>query len=150
MNKEILTNFLLKARTKTYAAGIGRVESALSGSKQLEYCDGELLYRDVYYIGNNIFPGIETIYYQSKPVWSMSYFGDFKKLTEEESDRILRGALMEKWETTRMGNRVEWSDTEYEYICNGSGSIDELKGEETITKNGEVVYFFYYAGGFIG
>lgn len=150
MNKEILTNFLLKARTKTYAAGIGRVESVLSGSKQLEYHDGVLLYRDIYYIGNNIFPGIETIYYQNKPVWSMSYFGDFKKLTEEESDRILRGALMEKWETTRMGNRVEWSDAEYEYICNGSGSIDELKGEETITKNDEIVYFFYYAGGFIG
>lgn len=150
MNKEILTKFLLTARTKTYAAGTGKVTELLSGSKQMEYRDGDLLYRDIYFMGNNIFPGIETIYFQDKPIWSMSYFGDFKKLTEEESDRVLRGALIDKWETTRLGNVVEWSDAEYKYVCNGTGDIDEMKGEETITKNGIVVYFFYYAGGYIG
>jgi len=150
MDKDKLTAFILKSRTKTYAADNGKVDPLLSGSRQMEYQNSNWLYRDIYFMGNNVFSGIETIYFRNKPVWSMSYFGDYKKLSEKESDRVLRGALIDKWETTRMGNIVEWTDADYKYTCNGSGDIDELKGEETITKHGEIVYFFYYAGGFIG
>jgi hypothetical protein len=90
VNKNDLEKFLLKSRTKTYAAAIGKSGPLLPGSVQYEYNEGDYSYRDVYYIGNGIFPGLETILYKENPVWSMSYFGDFSKMTEEQADTMLR------------------------------------------------------------
>ena len=150
MDKKKLTKFLLKARTKTYAGHMGRVKPLLQGSKQLEYKDGNWLYRDIYNIGNNKFAGLETIYFKNKPIWSMSYYGNFEKMTEEESDNILRKALIDKWNKVRLWNNVEYKIGDFVYINEGSGTIDELEGSEKIEKNGETVFFFYYAGAYIG
>lgn len=150
MKKDELENFLLNARTKTYAAAAGKLEALLPGSVQYEYSDGDFSYRDVYYIGNGVFPGLETVFHKDKPVWSMSYFGDFSKMTEEQADNMLRKALMELWETTRTYRLVEKDYKNFRYICEGSGSIDELEGTEEIYVGKDKVYYFYYAGGFIG
>ena len=150
MNKDNLEKFLLKARTKTYAAARGKSEPLLPNSVQYEYSDGDFSYRDVYYIGNGIFPGLETVFYKEKPVWSMSYFGDFSKMTEEQADNMLRKALIDLWETTRIYKQVDKDYGDFTYSCAGSGSIDELNGTEEIYVGEEKVYFFYYAGGFIG
>lgn len=80
----------------------------------------------------------------------MSYFGDFSKMTEVQADNLLRKALLELWETTRIYNQVEKEYNGFKYICDGSGSIDELNGIEEIYVDKEKVYFFYYAGGLIG
>lgn len=150
MKKDELEKFLLQARTNTYAAATGKSEALLPGSVQYEHTEGDFSYRDVYYIGNGIFPGLETVFYKSKPVWSMSYFGDFSKMTEEQADNMLRRALMDLWGTTRIYKRVEKEYDGFKYICDGSGSIDELEGSEEIYAGKEKVYFFYYAGGLIG
>ncbi len=150
MNKKELEKFLLKARTKTYASADGKSEAILPGSVQYEYAEGDFLYRDIYYIGNGIFPGLETIYLKDTPVWSMSYFGDFSGMTEEQADSMLRKALMDNWELTRIYNRVEKDYDDFKYICDGQGTIDELTGTEEIYVRNKKVYFFYYAGGFIG
>jgi hypothetical protein len=34
--------------------------------------------------------------------------------------------------------------------CDGSGNIDMVEGSEVITVDGENVFYFYYAGGFVG
>lgn len=151
MDKEQLQNFLLTARTKTYTSGGGKVKPAFDGSDQLEYKEGECFYRDVYFTGNGIFMGLEVIYFQNKPSWSMCYYGNFKKMTEEEIDRVLRKALMENWRTTRLWKHVEWEFENYKYVCmpDFQGSIDEMAGSEKIFKDGKEVYLFYYAGGFI-
>lgn len=151
MNKEDLEEFLLAARTKTYAAATGKTKQPLlPGSVQYEHSDGNFLYRDVYYIGNGIFPGLETVLYKGKPVWSMSYFGDFSKMTEEQADKMLRRALIDLWETTRIYKHVEKDYGDFTYTCTGSGSIDELSGREEIQAGEELLYFFEYNGGFIG
>jgi hypothetical protein len=150
MNKESLEKFLLLARSKTYAAAGGKSKSLLPDSVQYEFHEGDYSYRDVYYIGNGIFPGLETVFHKSKPVWSMSYFGDFSKMTEAQVDKMLRKALVELWQSTRMYERVEKDYGDFVYSCEGSGSIDELEGSETLHVGNEQVYFFYYAGGFIG
>ncbi len=151
MNKKELEKFLLEARTQTYAAAIGKVKPPfLPGSVQYEYAEGDFSYRDVYYIGNGIFPGLETVFSEDKPVWSMSYFGDFSKMTEEQADNMLRRALMELWETTRIYNRVEKDYGEFVYTCAGTGNIDELSGREEIKAGEELLYFFEYNGGLIG
>ena len=153
MDKKKLQEFLVKARTKTYASGGGKVTPAFVGSDQLEYTEDKWLYRDVYYTGNGIFTGLEVIYLGDKPVWTMSYAGSFKKMSGQEIDSILRPALMDNWKTTRLWHEIEWKSGSYKYICtpdSSDGSIDEMTGVEKILRTGEEVYSFYYAGGFIG
>lgn len=152
MDKERLQNFLIKARTKTYAGNDGKVASVLAGSKQLEWQEGDWLYRDVYYAGNGIFDGLEVVHFKGEPIWSMCYFGNFKNMSEEEIDRVLRKALLENWKTARLSENVEWSFEDYKYICspNFEGDINEIAGSEEIWKNKKKIYVLYYAGGFIG
>lgn len=148
MNIIELEKFLYNARTKTYAGAGGKVEPALSGSTQLEYAEGDWLYRDVYYTGKNTFAGLETIYYQGKPAYSISYYGNWGAMTEEEIDKILRGALIANPET-RGYKKIEWQKDDFEYSCTPdsfSKSIDEIGGYESISKDGEELYRFYYAG----
>lgn len=150
IDNKALTTFLLVARAKTYAGSGGVVAAALAGSKQLEYAEGDWLYRDVYYVGKGLFTGLEAIYTAGKPVWSMSYFGDFTQMTEVEIDRILRVALIEKKDASRLWLRVDHKIEDYEYICEGTGSIEKMNGVEIVKKAGKQVYHFQYAGGIIG
>ena len=151
MKKTKLTDFLLQARTKTYAGAGGQVKPVFSGLTQLEYRNHDWLYRDIYYTGRGIFMGLETVYFRDHPVWSMSYYGNFRKLTEKEIDRVLRKALLENWNTTRIWKKVEWVLENYSYECipDSPRSIDEMSGSEKIYKSGKEVYFFFYAGGAI-
>lgn len=127
------------------------MEPLLRGSKQLEYNENDWLYRDIYYTGRGLFMGLETVYFKDQPVWSMSYYGNFRKLTEAEVDRVLLKALLARWKTTRLRKIVEWKSGAYRYSCTPAfpGSIDEMAGMEKIYKNGKEVYFFFYAGGVI-
>jgi len=150
MNKRELEKFLLKARTKTYATGTGTSKPLLPDSVQYEFQEGDYSYQDIYYIGNGIFPGLETVFYKSRPVWSMSYFGDFSGMTEDQTDTMLRKALIDLWETTRIYNHVEKDYGNFMYICDANGTLDKLSGTEEIYVNNEKVYYFKYVGGFIG
>lgn len=146
MDQKTLEEFLFKARLKTYAGDGGKVPSVLKGSSQLEFTEGDFLYRDVYYTGKNTFVGLETIYYKEKPAFSMSYFGNWGTMTEEEIDLILRGALIANPET-RAFTDVKWEKDGFVYECaTETDSIDEIGGTEVISKDGEQLYYFYYAG----
>jgi hypothetical protein len=148
MNKEELARFLFKARENTYAGGTGKVESALKDACQLEYSEGDYLYRDVYYNGKNGFMGLEGIYYQNKLVWGMSYTGIYTGINEEEIDKILRPALLDNPET-RGWTKVERDYDGYKYICIPDwegASIENMTGVEKIIKNEKEIYTFYYGG----
>ena len=152
VNKKILLAFLVNARANTYAVGKGKVKPAFPGSTQLEYKEGVWFYRDVYNLGNKIFMGLETVYFKNKPAWSMCYYGDFKKMTERQVDEVLRKALIEKKEATRLWYQVEWKNKNFKYICTPDyqKGIEEVAGLEEIYKDRQKVYYLYYAGGFIG
>lgn len=149
MNKDDLTKFLLAARDKTFATDKGKAKPLLKGSRQNEYKEGEWFYRDIYYAGAGRFVGLETMYFRDAPVWSLSYFGNFAAMTEEETDRILRGVLIAKKNEMRMWTKVTWREGEFSYVCDGYGNIDELGGQEEIHKGRTRVYYFYYAGGVV-
>ena len=142
-----IINFLLRARTKTYAGGGGGVTPALAGSKQLEHVEGDYLYRDIYYVGERAFLGIETIYHQGKPVWNMVYRGDWdpNDITDEEIRENLPAALIANANTARINQRVEWENGNYRYLCEGEGELDNFHGLEILFKNGHsshrVVYY---------
>jgi hypothetical protein len=147
-NTKELKLFLIKARTQTYAGSDGTVKAALEGSKQLEYRDGDWFYRDVFYTGKNAFDGIEAVFYKNKPIFSMSYYGNWGEMTEEEIDQILRGALISNPET-RLSTEIEWKKDKFIYTCvpDFSDDIERVGGAESISKDGEQIYEFYYAGG---
>ena len=151
MDKSELTNFLLKARTKTYAGGGGKVKPIFKDSDQLEYKEGSWFYRDVYYTGKGIFMGLEAVYFQNRAVWGMSYYGNFKNMKEKEIDSVLRKALLDNWKKARTWHKAEWQKGDYKYICepDSYGSIEEMSGTERIFKNSEEIYHFYYAGGLL-
>jgi hypothetical protein len=149
MNHTALLAFLLEARANTYVANAQRSTPALPGSRQFEFTKPDWLYRDVYYQGNGLLMGIETIFLQDKPVWSMSYFGDFSKMTETQVDRMLRKALLDNRRTARINRQVEKDYGDFTYSCAGAGSLQELAGMEEICVNDKEVYFFHYAGGSI-
>lgn len=147
--KEKLLRFLLKARTKTYAGNKGKVGPILTGSKQFEYQEKNWFYRDIYYNGPGIFMGIETVYRKNKAIWVMSYYGDWQGMTEDEIDKILRGALLANWQATRIWKRVAWEKDGYKYICepNLNSSIEKMTGAEKIFKAKKQIYQFFYGGG---
>lgn len=63
---------------------------------------------------------------------------------------MLRKALIDLQSETRMYTHVKKDYGDFVYICEGSGAIDMLEGQEEITVDAERVYYFYYAGGYIG
>src|SRR5205809_601199 len=71
-----LAAFLLRAKRATYAAqgDDATVTPLIPGSKQLEYREGERLYRDVY-VGLTTFAGLETVDDTGAPRWAMTYAG---------------------------------------------------------------------------
>lgn len=145
---EIL-NFLLTARTKTYAGQGGDVEPALAGSKQLEYSEGDYLYRDIYYVGERAFLGIETIYFQNKPVWNMVYRGEWNPadITDDEIREHLPAALIANASTARTNQKVEWTDGDYRYLCEGEGELENFSGQETLFKNNHPAHIVVYHSG---
>lgn len=151
MDTNTLVNFLILARTNTYAGNTGEVKSVLSGHKQYEFTDGDWVYRDMYVVGNGRFVGTETVYLKSKPVWGMSYFGNFSAMTEEGADTILRKAMSANVAKTRLWHKVAWNDGEFTYHCEGIGdNIEEIRGTEDVVLSGAKLYYFTYAGGLIG
>ena len=152
MDKQKLLNFLIDARSNTYAGDGEKTKPVFPGLTQLEYKKEDLLYRDIYNLGKGIFMGLETIYHTDKPVWSMSYYGDFSKMTEGDTDKILRSALIKYKDKTRLWHKVEWQNGNLKYICTPDieEGIEHIAGLEEIYKATEKVYFFFYAGGVIG
>lgn len=153
METKTLLSFLIHARSNTYAAGNeAKVVPVFPGSTQLEYKKGDWLYRDIYNFGNGIFMGLETIYFKDKPIWSMCYYGDFTKMTEEEIDKILRAALIKYKDKTRLSQKVVWEKDNFKYICTPDfeKGIEQVAGLEEVYKNKEKVYYLFYAGGLIG
>ncbi len=151
MNTEGLLQFLISARTHTYAGNTGEVPTLIEGHKQYEYKDGEWLYRDMYTVGDGRFVGVETVYLRSKPIWSMSYFGNFSAMTEKGADTILRKAMTANVEKTRLWHSVTWKDEKFTYHCEGSGrDIHEICGAEDVMVSKKRLYYFTYAGGSVG
>jgi len=150
MNKEKLLQFLLEARTKTYAGDGGAVTPSFSDSDQLEYNRGDYFYRDVYYSGKRKFMGLETIYYKEEPVWSMSYFGSCNKDSKEVYS-FLKQALLKNWDSARTWKNVEWKKGSYKYVCRSDSkeSIEKIIGTEEIFYKEQSVYQFFYGGGLI-
>lgn len=161
MNNQIdrnkLSLFLVDAKRKTYASGGEEsntiVIPSLPGSHQLEYCSGSFLYRDIYF-GGAYFVGLETVYFENRSIWAMSYGGGFTANIEntEESGiigNILQSALREIPQDIPFRGPKMFLKGEYKYINNVEGDLFQFSGNEFIESGGIMKYQLKYIGGML-
>jgi len=124
-----------------------------SGSKQFEYQMEDFNYRDIYY-GTSFFIGQEVVEYKEKPIWSMIYSGgiiitDLSREQIFEIYRFLREAMkLVDLESLYRGPKF-FEEQEYVYKNEFKGKLDNFWGDETIEKNGFLIYELRYSGGII-
>ena len=158
MNKKELNNFfdfLLAAKRKTYAAG-GQDTSVptplIAGSKQLEWHSGDWLYRDVYF-GTTRFSGMETVYWQSKPIWSMGYFGGVRPESSAKLVKplytFLQKALGQASREHPYRGPENFTLENWEYQSVLSGDENQFSGSEEIWQENQSLYFLNFVGGFV-
>jgi hypothetical protein len=148
-DSEALAAFILRAKRATYAAqgDDATVTPLLPGSKQLEYREGDRLYRDVY-VGLGVFAGIETVADAGAPCWAMTYAGglvapaDLRTVYAFLREALRRGDTAAPYRGPRSHDEGEWS-----YTNAWEGSLDRFDGVETIARAGVTVYRLRYAGG---
>ena len=147
-----LAAFLLRAKRATYAAqgDDATVAPLLPGSRQLDYREADLFYRDVYY-GVVKFAGLETVYAGDVPRWSMAYAGGVLPATSEAQMRhvyaFLREALSRGTMDAPFRGPAHQVSSGYEYVNEWRGGLEEFTGAELIRHDGAVVYRLTYAGG---
>jgi hypothetical protein len=151
-----LAAFLIEAKRRTYAGLDDDATVAtpiIAGSKQLDYSDGELSYRDIYF-GMAFFVGQEVVTDKRRAIWSMSYAGG---VSPEITDRdkflgvyaFLRKALLGIGEDQPFRGPSHFEQGSYRYVNTPEGGLLEFHGSERIYLDGMPVYGLRYSGGII-
>ncbi|MFW9998917.1 MAG: DUF5680 domain-containing protein [Candidatus Hodarchaeota archaeon] len=146
-----LINFLVKAKTKTYASVGERGEKILQdGCKELEYSERNFLYRDRYY-GFNPFIGEEVVFDNGEFIWGMNYYGSVLgyQISAIEVYRFLQKAMRLVREDRPYRGPNNYIEGDFKYIDESEGNIESFFGNEKIFFRGEEVYKLYYHGGII-
>ena len=147
-----LERFLLSAKSATYASqgDAASVAPLREDSKQLEYRDGPLLYRDIH-VGMFRFVGQEVVYRSLNAVWSMSYAGGIATVTNRELTAPiyahLRKALLGAPASLPLRGPNVFDEGSMQYTCSTEGSIGWFHGVESIFHAGILVYELRFSGG---
>ncbi len=147
-----LLAFLLRAKRRTYPVlgGATTLAPMLPGSRQLEYREDRLLYRDLYF-GVRSFVGQETVYEGDTPVWAMGYAAGVLTPAEARDDAlaiyaVLRAALTRPPEDTPYRGPKRFVEGDYTYVNQMEKEAEAFSGVETITRRAAPVYRLRYAG----
>jgi hypothetical protein len=108
--------------------------SLVPGSIQLEFAEGDFLYRDIYF-GSRTFAGIETVYQQGTPIWSMVYSGGVTASLGDNRVKEIYSFLREALRRVDFAHPFrgpgEFSSGEYVYANSHSGNVHMFRGEES-------------------
>ncbi|MCI2430609.1 DUF5680 domain-containing protein [Candidatus Acetothermia bacterium] len=150
--RDAFIRFLINAKRQTYASQGDEVTvtSLLAGSRQLEYREGNLLYRDIYF-GSAFFVGQETVYYDAAPIWAMGYAGGITSTAVPTAQvyEFLRAALRQVTAERPYRGPNVFRERDYVYINETEGDVERFWGVETITYKGQQIYQLRYAGGLL-
>ncbi len=144
-----LSNFLVKAKTKTYASNGERGEKILQdGCKELEYSEGNFHYCDRYY-GINPFIGEEVVFDNGEFIWGMNYYGGVLEyqISAIEVYTFLQKAMRLVREDRPYRGPSNYTEGNFEYVDKSEGNVESFSGIETISFKGEEVYKLHYHGG---
>lgn len=150
MTNDQLAQFLVQAKRATYASqgDDASVTPLLSGSRQLQFQLGDVLYRDIYF-GFAFFVGQETVYERDTPVWAMGYAGG---MVDAQADvgatyKFLRFALrqIDAGAPFRGPGLIRGDD--FQYTSQTDGALENFWGIERISHKRAIVYELRYHGG---
>jgi len=149
VNLEELALFVVKAKRNTYA-GRGEGQRQSDDSKNLQYVEGDYVYRDRYF-GSERFGGEEVVWFKEKPVWLMNYYGGIEKniVDSERVFAFLRKALLQVSSDRPFRGPRAHKEGDFEYTDSSSGDITCFHGKEEIKYCAETIYRLTYSGGAI-
>lgn len=149
INLHELVQFLVKAKRNTYA-GRGAETVGPDGSKNLQYKEGDYVYKDRYF-GSERFGGEEVVWLKGKAVWLMNYNGGItKKIVDSKTVfSFLRKALLQVPADSPFRGPHFYKEGDFEYVDSSSGDITCFRGTEEILYHGEIVHRVEYTGGII-
>jgi hypothetical protein len=151
IDKKLLCKFLVQAKKATYAAG-DSAPKAIEADKSttLIFESGDWKYHDNYF-GGEPFGGREVIFWENKPVYIMTYYGQVNKSIADFRTiyKFLQKALNLIPEDKPFRGPAEFSEGDLLYLNNSTGEVDNFFGEELIKQNGQEIYKTKYLGGLI-
>ena len=155
INLKELAEFLVEAKTKTYAnVNAKEIKAQRPGFKELEYKKGKWEYRDSY-CGFFFAPGQEIVRFNKKPVWAMAYSGGMNKkyhgdiLFAKETFGFLKLALAKVSSKTPYRGPKSYISGNYKYTNTIKGNITDFSGTEKIFFKGKEIFKQEYIGGVI-
>ena len=137
-------DFLLPAKTCTYAAHGAETLPSRPNSHDLRYAEGDLLYIDTY-LGGVSFIGEEAVWKNGVPVWSMNYCG--RVIGQGFDGDFLKNALMLVPRERPFRGPKEYSKDAMQYQNHSEGTIDWYQGYEEISLDETKIYECFYHGG---
>lgn len=152
MNRQQLSQFLIKAKINTYAAsGEGGEKIIPDGGKEFEFEEKELKYRDRYF-GFDPFIGEEIVLEKGKIIWGMNYYGKViseKIISAKQIYQFLQEALKKVAEDKPFRGPNNFEQGSFEYFDKTEGALENFQGEETVFYKKQLVYQLKYHGGLI-
>ena len=143
-----LIEFLIKAKTSTYADGIKyKVPSTRPNSIDYHYEEDSLIYHDTYF-GSKEFYGEEIVYFDNSPIWHMEYKGGVQN--DETTDVyaiVLKPALKNVDNKLPLRGPKEFIVDDYKYTFEVIGTLYQFEGKERIYKKDKLVYELICYGG---
>lgn len=147
-----LSQFLIEAKTSTYAAGdMAQKISEADNSTTIIFEKWDYRYHDNYF-GGEPYGGREVVFFRWKPIWMMTYYGWVEKarnIIAWDVYAVLQGALRNIPESAPYRGPLEYRDEKYVYCNVYEWNLDQFCGEEIIKTDYEIIYRARYMGGFI-
>jgi len=146
-----LINFILLAKQAAYVGGGSRLLPYRLGSHDLQFFKDDWAYHDSY-LGEGDFIGEEIVYYCSKVIWGMNYFGRIlrpEKITSAQAGAIIQQSLSKMYQLGRFLGGFQHSIGEFNYTDTNDGDPLYFTGREWIDLKGEMVYQLVYHGGLV-
>lgn len=148
---EKLNDFIVSAKAATYVGKGAHSPSCRPESHDLQYQSGYFSYLDSYFGGSD-FIGQEVVYFMTRPVWAMNYYGRILEpgsIHAEEAGRIIQESLSLMYRQGRFLGGFEHSVGDFDYVDSSQGDLTFFTGNEQIIHQGMKVYELLYHGGLI-
>jgi hypothetical protein len=151
MDSQKLNFFIVRAKAATYVGGGEHAPSCRPDSHDLKFSEGDWSYLDSYFGGRD-FIGEEVVYFATKPVWAMNYYGRIIRddlITPAQAGQVIKISLSQMYLETRFLGGFEYTEGEYTYLDSSEGDFTSFHGREIISRNGILAYELGYHGGLI-
>ena len=143
---KFLSEFLVKAKIKTYAGKGHKAESSRPNSHDYRYEEENFLYIDTY-IGGECFSGEEAVWEDNTPIFALNYSG--RVIGKDFSGNFLKEALKKVPIEKPFRGPQFYQEEDYIYYCKIDGDIIWLQGYEEIYYKNQKIYECYFHGGIV-